>query len=137
MTRRTLFAALALAFPVVWALAHLAGGATTDDTELLGARLGMSARQIRSSFQPEGSWSSSTEGELLVLEWSGEDSRVKSARFELHEGLLVAIRADLADVSDDRVVAPDVVRDVRDGHLTLIARGCPAHVDEVARLLRR
>ena len=96
----------------------------------------MSARQVREFFQPQGRWSTTTEHDLLVLGWTGDDPRVNTARFELHEGLLVAVRAELADASDAKVVAPDVVRVVRDGTLTMIARGCPLHADEVARLLR-
>ena len=121
--------------PVIWALVHLRS-TSGDQTEFLGARLGMSAQQVRSSFQPRGTWATTTEGDLLVLEWTGEDPGVKSARFELHEGLLVAVRAELSDASDTKVIAGDVVREVRGGALTMIARGCPVHADEVARLIR-
>lgn len=135
MTGRTLIAALALVLPVVGALVFLLTS-SGDQTEFLGTRLGMGARQIRSSFEPNGTWETSMDGDLLVLEWSGSDPRVRSARFELHEGLLVAIRAELIDANDAQTVAPDVVRNVRGGMLTMIARGCPVHADEVARLMR-
>ena len=135
MTGRTLIAAIALVLPVVGALVYLLAS-DGNQTEFLGVRLGMGARQIRSSFQPAGDWETSMDGDLLILEWNGSDPRVRSARFELHEGLLVAIRAELIDADDAQSIAPDVVRNVRGGTLTMIARGCPVHADEVARLMR-
>jgi hypothetical protein len=114
--------------------------------ELHGVRLGMTPAEVRARFEPEGAFSVTpgSEGEIR-LDWRATgDQPVTEARFEFHEGLLVAVRATHgADtlVSVQRLdVSPWAVRVARVGddnraETVLLARGCPAHESEVQELL--
>ena len=128
------------------ALAAHAGCDEPDPQQLLGVRLGMSAPQVRNAFAHAGSWESRTgEDGLLHLHWTPTQAAdpVRSAHFELHDGLLVAVRLQVAQrdlvPGGDRVELPELVRiieaqgEVHD--LVLIARNCPVHAAEVERLL--
>ncbi|MEM9069939.1 MAG: hypothetical protein AAGE52_15610 [Myxococcota bacterium] len=135
-----LLAAAALMTPVAWAMVSMASP-TSDPTAFMNVRLGMSSSQIRARVEAPGQWSS-TMGEdgLLLLHWEGQGD-VESARFELHEGILVAIRADYrAPRTEELTIAPEAVRQVKtspagNGELTILARGCPVHEDEVEALI--
>ncbi len=131
------------------ALASLLFAACTapDPQRFLGVRLGMSASQVRDNFARPGSWEVETSPDgLLHMGWTPIDAAdgVQSAHFELHEGLLVAVRASLADpslvVGDPHIELPELVRVLDPGagdtaDFTLIARNCPLHAAEVTALL--
>lgn len=81
----------------------------------------------------------------LVLDWvADEPTEIRSARFELHEGMVVAIRATYLEpsaVGDDRVEASEddvwaIAHDPAGGaQLAWIARNCPNHSAELEHLL--
>src|SRR5690606_5655368 len=98
-------AALALAVPAGWAWIRLTSQRSENPIEFHGARLGMSASELRRGFAHTGTFTvhsdSDADGELAV-EWApaaGEQGAVPVSfvRFEFHQGLLVAIRADSLD----------------------------------------
>ena len=116
---------------------------------LHGARLGMAPRDVRDRFDlsKRGHWSS-VAGKELSLEYDADDAAnapVRHARFEFHNGMLVAIRASLA--KDDEVAAGEPLEVGRvsvasrtasnDGSVDLFiaSRTCPDHREEVARIL--
>ncbi|MCB9619018.1 MAG: hypothetical protein H6724_06155 [Sandaracinus sp.] len=141
-------AALALVLPAGWALVRVAAR-DADPTAALGVRLGMTASDVRARAQlPEGgTWSTSTtEDGTLLLDWSHDDPTafVRDARFEVHEGALVAVRASVRDASrlpgDRQIRSAEAVADARphdDGttRYRLVARNCPVHAREVAEIL--
>jgi len=122
---------------------------------LHGARLGQTATQLRAAFRPPGSGrfraaaGRAGSGDL-ALAWEpspgGDAAPVpQEVRFELHAGLLVAIRATLPDANPH---ADGSVLEVRDASvsvreknpdktvsLTILARDCPTHAAEVRALL--
>jgi hypothetical protein len=113
--------------------------------EMHGVRLGMTPAEVRARFEPEGTFSMTPgdEGELR-LDWRAVGEQVLTeARFEFHEGLLVAIRAKhgAEATSVQRLeVSPWAVRVARvdannRAETLLLARGCPAHESEVQELL--
>lgn len=143
--------------------------------EIHGVRLGMTPRDVRdrfAAFSPGGQWRTTAAAGELALEWLPASTPAAStpppippaandggtaepqppsaaapARFEFHNGLLVAVRlvvppSDPAahgapvDVSTASVLAR---RGRTDGRveLTLLARDCPTHAEEVHRLLAR
>ena len=112
-----------------------------------GIWLGMTPTAVRDTFHPgEGQWRNEVDGAgTLHLFWTPEqaESSVKSAEFEVHGGVLVAMRAvlssahpaanDPSDVDDVRLrhvrqVDPDTVQ------VLWIAKDCPVHRDELERL---
>ena len=120
-----------------------------------GAYLGMTAPELRHRFAPgsDGHWAASTSqvGEEALV-WTADTaaSPVAHAAFEFHDRLLVAMRADVADTAPEateppRTVTPITVRvhgpaagagaDPGQTALTILARDCPTHAPEVARLL--
>lgn len=111
-----------------------------------GVRLGMSAADVRQAYSPEepGSWSSSlSEDGTLLLDWRADDGAA-TARFEVHDGLLVAVRGHAMRSSgqgDDRVeVSADdvwsVSSDAADmSQVIWIARNCPLHREEIEALV--
>jgi hypothetical protein len=146
-------AAIALVVPAGWALWRL-GDAIRDDRAIAtfhGVRLGMTPSDVRARCDLVGEFDASTtaEGGEYVLDFSPQDATeaadVRSARFEFHDGLLVAIRAELGPedpwAEDEGVtVTESTVRETTEQssgrvRVTLIARNCPTHVDEVRRLL--
>ena len=133
------------------------GAAAENPGALLGVHLGMTADQVRTHFAhsdiadgPVGTWDSETlSGGLVAMRWrrpaenidvSGEETP-DSVVFELHRGLVVAIRASFPGAITDRsVVASDVVRHtVRrtsgGSDVVVIARNCPLHRAEAERLI--
>ena len=145
-------AAIALVVPAGWALVRLIAElqATDHPFAMYGARLGLTAAQLRDDFQLAGEWALATdEVGALTLTWAPssveEADAPSSAIFEFHEGLLVAMRfrvpsgASIAS-GDPLVVVPDAVlhREPLLGgevEVTVIARNCPTHAEEVSRLL--
>ena len=120
-----------------------------------GAYLGMTAPELRHRFAPgsDGHWAASTSqvGEEALV-WTPDlaGSQIAHAAFEFHDRILVAVRADLAATAPEssepaRTVTPVTVRvhapsaspgaDPGQTALTILARDCPTHAPEVARLL--
>ncbi len=142
-------AAVTLAVPVAWAVVRLADLATEDDPAISsfhGARLGMTPGDVRSRFDVPGELRAGTgEDGTYTLELESAAGTVRSARFEFHEGVLVAVRAELdpRDPSAGRTglsLSDSTVRKTSAGangglELTLIARDCPTHADEVRTLI--
>lgn len=152
-------AALALAVPAGWAWIRLTSQRSENLSEFHGARLGMSASELRRGFAYAGTFTvhsdSDADGELAV-EWApaaGEQGAVPVSfvRFEFHQGLLVAIRADSLDpgeitlaqtepfVANDAAVLHRSVRlhssdSTAHVRITILSRDCPTHAEEVRRL---
>jgi hypothetical protein len=131
---------------VALALAYVALGRLFADPRpnVLGARLGMTADELRAHVdaQRPGAWTSSVIGGDWVLDRSLGDV---DARFELHEGQLVAVRAEgprsagLAESPSFEVTQGSVaVRTVDHDRvrITLLSRACPTHRDEAEALVR-
>lgn len=124
------------------ALGAAACGGTNVDWA--GARLGMSASDVRDRFRPgsEGTWSHALEPEP-VLRWvaKGPDAPIKRATFELHAGMLVALTVVGGDLTKGRAFETtrgSVVarRTGADGpEVRVISRDCETHRAEVQRLL--
>lgn len=142
-------AVLALVIPTGWALYRWTSSLMSSDvpSAFHGIRLGMSVVDVRSGLQPRGTFSARPFGEAgWALDWQGADgSSLKRATFEFHEGLLVAVRAEV-DREDPlasalgTTVTPGAVRRVSrraDGgfDVLILARDCPTHVDEVRQLI--
>lgn len=139
-------ALLALGGIAAWTV-HARGGATTD---VWGIRLGDSLSMTRDHFRAPagGTWTSSAAPEP-VLAWApaaGTPSPVSSARFEFHDGMLVAARLELRPDADaargpglelgrSSVIAREP--SAEGTRITLISRDCPEHAAEVRRLLAR
>jgi hypothetical protein len=114
-----------------------------------GAYLGMTAPELRHRFAPgtDGHWAASTSSvgeEALVWTADAPGAQIAHAAFEFHDRILVAVRADLAAGAPEateppRTVTPVTVRargmDAGQPSLTILARDCPTHAPEVARLL--
>ncbi|MEO0325263.1 MAG: hypothetical protein AAF447_20060 [Myxococcota bacterium] len=152
------FAVLALVVPTglaaqrLWAPRALAPEAGRPD-ELLGVRLGMTASALRDAValaQGAGRWETALGDDGLVrMDWTPQatpDSRSEARRatFELHEGVLVAVRAYVTAASPvaatPLIVSAGSVRRYENlgpegARITLIARNCPNHRAEVATLL--
>jgi len=122
--------------------------AADDATAPFTLRLGMGPRDVRTRLARElpGALVAVPAAEL-ALEWRGTSPDVRSLRLELHDGRLVAVRARLAASSPlargDRLwqssaaVLSRAPRGDSDVDYLLVARDCPTHRDEVARLLGR
>lgn len=131
---------------VTFALCLVVAGCDRKDREAIpNVRLGMAPRDVRDRFQPgsDGSWQTALgAGDDTVLEWTAKDAKasVKDARFEFHLGMLVAIRAHLAEKSakEDVSSTPKTVtmRGPAEGGtvVTVLARDCPTHKDEADAL---
>ncbi len=134
--------ALALALP-------LAACEREPSEPLPSVRLGMAPRDVRERFQPggQGTWQTRMgSGDDTFLEWTSSDpaAKVPSARFEFHLGMLVAVRARLADPASGehiektartvtwRKPAPEGGTSV-----VVLARDCPTHKDEADSLVSR
>jgi len=145
-------AAIALVVPAGWALVRLGAQIQQPDGVFAyrGARLGLTAAQLRDAYDAEGDWGLRTDEDgSLVLSFTPEEpvdaNAPRSATFEFHEGLLVAMRfrmpasAPLAS-GDPLVVAPDAVLHREplgsdEVQVDVIARNCPTHAEELSRLL--
>ncbi len=126
----------------------LAGCARAPEGEFFGVRLGLSASDTRARFRPagEGAWQMVT-APAPALEWSGSGPGAlpQRARFEFHQGMLVAARYEVpgeAAAAKGRAleVTPSMViaRRVGEGggvRVVVLSRACPEHAGEVNRLL--
>lgn len=143
--RRALAVLLALSIAALGALALRLVGALSADPRpsVAGVRLGMTADEVRERVDERGpgEWTSSVVLGDWVLEHRAGEER---ARFEIHEGQLVAIRLDgpaSADLPTEPrfVVTPGsvLVRDTDAGRvrITLLSRACPTHHDEAESLV--
>ena len=137
-------AAAGLLAPIAWGLLHLFSP-QEPPADFMNVRLGMTPAQVRARIAQPGRFVSTTDAEgLLVLTWTPNDPAdpVEEARFEVHDGMVVAIRVRLRQERPaDLAIAPEYVRRTSPGpnggaELTLLARGCPLHEEEVADLLR-
>ncbi len=112
-----------------------------------GVRLGMTPDVARAAFAdaPFGAWSDPPGCCGLTLEWtrSGPTS-TQWARFEFHDGLLVAIRlladAPIPSAKAQYEVTPSFVSAVGPGagggtKTTVLARGCSTHATEAQQLM--
>jgi hypothetical protein len=129
----------------LWWSARRTGG---DAVDIRGVRLGLSLSDTRTRFQtPDaGVWSLQSSPEP-VLEWSsgqGEASPVRRATFEFHNGMLMAIRLQVAATNPEaagpelEVGATRVLHRQRQEGLatvTVLSRTCPTHAAEVRALL--
>jgi hypothetical protein len=125
-------------------------GCEPDLTEPLpSVRLGMAPRDVRERFQPggQGAWQTRMgSADDTYLEWTSQDpaSRVPSARFEFHLGMLVAVRARLTDGPpservDKTARTVTLRKPAPEGgtSVTVLARDCPTHKDEADALVAR
>ncbi|WP_437839245.1 hypothetical protein [Sorangium sp. So ce1153] len=116
-----------------------------------GIELGMTASEVVRRFDagPTGRWSEAPGCAGPSIEWSrGETAPARaplSARFEFHEGLLMAARVRVTpedpsargarlETSAQFVLAREG-RDDGSSLIVLLARGCPEHEAEVEQLL--
>ncbi len=119
-------------------------------TSFHGAKLGMAPRDVRDRFDLAalGAFKITSPGDELVLDWAPSrtgEGTVESARFEFHAGMLVAVRARLAQRDPEAAGSPllatktaVVARTRAEGvGYTLLARDCPTHRDEEKRLLQQ
>lgn len=145
-------AALGLVLPAGLAAKRMLVSEPSADAHA-GVRLGMTARQVRERFEPAragGSWETSMGEEgLVIMDWTppattpGSSAAEGEARFELHEGLLVAVRATVSNPempTQPLIVSAGAVRrhqslEPEGARITLLARSCPVHRAEVAALL--
>lgn len=136
----------ALVLAVALALVPACERSTLGDTEFHGVKLGMLPNDVRGRFNvADGQWRT-VPGDGLKLEWTGQGNAgsVRRAQFEFHNGMLVAVRADLA-ASDASSKGPAFAaspisvqaRKQADAGVSYvwIARDCPEHKAEVAGLL--
>lgn len=116
-----------------------------------GIELGMTASEVVRRFDagPTGRWSEATGCAGPSMEWSRGDAAAAraplSARFEFHQGLLMAARVRVSpedptargarlETSAQFVLAREA-RDDGSSVIVLLARGCPDHEAEVEQLL--
>lgn len=137
-------AAAGLLAPMVWGLLHLFSP-QDEPADFMNVRLGMTPAQVRARIARPGRFATATDPQgLLVLTWTPNDPAdpVEEARFEVHDGMVVAIRARLREPRPAALaIAPESVRRTAPrpeggSDLTLLARGCALHEEEVADLLR-
>jgi len=118
--------------------------------ELHGVRLGMTIPQAKAGFDlgPKGQWSVAAGCEGGSLDWKPEDAAstsVRWARFEVHDGVVVALRLRLApddpnaggerlQTSDDAVAARETLGE-GEVAVALLDRRCLEHAPEVSQLL--
>ncbi len=118
--------------------------------ELHGVRLGMTIAQAKAGFDlgPKGQWSVADGCEGGSLDWKPADaasSSVHWARFEVHEGIVMAVRARLAPddpnaegeqlrTSNDAVAARETLGG-GEVAVALLDRNCLEHSPEVSQLL--
>jgi len=119
-------------------------------SELAGVRLGMTVRDVRARFDAlgRGEWESRVDKDVILTWKPTEATRggPLAATFEFHLGILMAIRAELPPGDRTAIGAPFELSDstvvVRETlpsgavKLTAIARSCPLHADESARVVQ-
>lgn len=135
-------ALLGVALPTL--LDRLAGTEAEAVWTERGVRLGMSEEQVRAAFvdSESGAWVRGRACGGPSLEWTrtSAGSPTGWARFELHEGMVVAMRLHLDGVERPPRAeqARSAVRQVRhaDGGaaVTVIARGCSTHRAEAEQI---
>lgn len=116
-------------------------------TTYYGVRLGDPLAVTRARFQPGapgGTWTSET-APAPVLTWTpAQPGAVRHARFEFHQGLLVAARFTLAKTAPEAsgpalaLTRASVVSRRGEGDgvtLTVLSRDCPDHAAEVRALV--
>jgi hypothetical protein len=113
-----------------------------------GVRLGMTMEDARAAFidGAAGDWSTPPGCCGTALEWTRtavDSTQTRWARFEFHQGGVVAIRV-LSDAQPPRtrqfVVTPAMVSETRAGadgstSTTVLSRGCEMHAPEVRQLI--
>ena len=117
--------------------------------DLFGTRLGYTANDTRDRFRAgaPGTWTV-TSGSEAVLAWTASEkaAKVRDARFEFHDGILVAetfhVAADVAEakgaslvLTTGSVTARDRAPD-GDVEIRVVSRECPTHTEEVRRILQ-
>lgn len=115
-----------------------------------GASFGMTGEQIRERFEGSGAgtWSRSVEGKVEVLRWDRTASSgpwPASIRFELHDGILTAIRSRLEPGGmlsggpplEETPFAVTARRRLPDGSIDYVAlvRDCKLQQTEIATLI--
>ena len=123
-----------------------------DAGEFHGARLGMTANAVRDRFvaPSAGVWKalpSTSGGDVVLSWWAAGPEAPDTVSFEFHNGILVAVRAliDAKDAEAKRpalAVSSGVVRTnageppaaAHMVRVTILARDCPTHAAEAARL---
>jgi hypothetical protein len=112
-----------------------------------GVKLGFAARDVRARFTEPGTWESETNGGTALV-WKRSDAGTpRTARFEFHNGMLVAVRSGLYG-RDPRVAnggqtlqsetsVYTIARSSEAGIYTLrwIAKDCPEHAEEVRGIM--
>lgn len=143
---------LLVLLPAIVALGALLGslllpGSSPAIGEVRGVRLGMTPDQVRERFDrgAPSSWRTEIAGTDLSLIRAPSGSLDREARFEFHEGMLVAMRFDLSadapEASGDPITistASVTARTRGQGgrvSLVVLARDCPTHAEEVSRIL--
>lgn len=130
---------------VVASLAAACKGGAKEAPVFHGVRLGMAPKDVRERFDQKGTWGTAATKEL-TLTWNTTEAQgpVATAQFEFHNGMLVAVRADVAPV--DALVArgfavtDSSVTDCQPGIGTrkacrILARDCADHAEEVKALM--
>lgn len=145
-TRRAIAVTSILALLAIGAAVTQLVTALTADPRptVAGVRLGMTADEVRRRVDERGpgTWSSAVVDGDWHLEHVGPDG---TERFEIHEGQLVAVRAE-GVIGRDRPGAPPrevtpgsvLVRTVEGDRVrtTLLSRACPTHRAEAEGLVR-
>jgi hypothetical protein len=143
--RRAVVVLLTFSIAALGALALRVVGALDVDPRpsVFGVRLGMTADEVRERVDARGpgEWSSS----VVLGDWVLEHrAGPEHARFEIHEGQLVAIRVE-GPASSDLPTEPRfavtpgsvLLREPEAGgvRITLLSRACPTHHEEAERLV--
>ncbi len=121
------------------------------DTCFRGVCLGMKVAQVRRGFDAPaaGRWNRESGGDVALVWDDGPhpslEAPVRAARFEFHDGRLVAVRADVsvrdASAGGDRIEVSRTSVAEREPlgqgrvHLTVLSRDCPTQASEVEQLL--
>jgi hypothetical protein len=133
----------------VLARAYLLRSSNEARVELRGTWLGMTPTDVRDRFRAPGpgTWRSEQRTDPALVWTAAEGAPPTTAYFEFHGGVLVAVRLDVprtdpdaqgpaVDVSTASVLARRGQADQR-VEITLLARDCPTHAEEVRRLIAR
>lgn len=122
----------------------VAAAACSDPPDAVpNVRLGMAPRDVRDRFKPggtdPGTWQTGVgQADDTFLAWTSHDpkSTFSDARFEFHNGMLVAIRASSADklAKEEISTTPHTITAkepaANGSTLIVLARDCPTHKDE-------
>ena len=118
-----------------------------EPVSIRGVRLGMTAAQIRDRFDrgTAAAWRTEVSGPDLALIRAPAGELDRETRFEIHAGMLVAIRMDVRDDLPEAEGGPIVTTPasvVARSHpergrtrISVLARDCPTHAAEVSALL--